>query len=158
MQCGSENRKDDKKCSNCGAVLPHFEMTPTVKVEVVTGRFMKFHDCVEKVRNGQMAPEQLSEFLQDEYNALEKFRGEIDEIIGGTDYMEKCHDEMEQGIQGLEHFEEGMHEMWAYLEDGELDHLEIGLESIRKGSDCINDAMRLNRVARKQLEDEWGMM
>ncbi|MDO5296030.1 MAG: hypothetical protein Q4F00_05185 [bacterium] len=158
MQCGSQNRKENKKCSSCGAPMPHFEMTPTVKVEVVTGRFKKFHDNVEGVRNGQISPEAFGEFLQDQYETLQKFRGEIAEVIEGTDYLEKCHDEMTQGIAGMDHYEEGVHEMWAYLEDGDVEHLEAGLEMIRMGNDCINDAMRINRMARKQLEEEWGTM
>lgn len=158
MQCGSQNRKENKKCSNCGAPMPHFEMTPTVKVETVTGRFKQFHDSVEGVRSGLISADDFGEFLQNQYDALQKFRGELADIIEGTDYMDKCHEEMAQGLQGMDHYEDGIHEMWSFLEDGETEHLETGLDMIRMGNDCINDAMRINRMARKQLEEEWGTM
>lgn len=138
--------------------MPHYDMTPTVKVEVVTGRFKLFHDTVEGVRAGTVTPEQLGEFLETQYGILQGLRADIEGIIEGTDYMAKAAEEMNQGIQGMDHFEAGVHEMWAYLEDGEFEHLEAGLDLVRIGNDFINDAKRINRVNRQKLEDDWGKM
>ena len=138
--------------------MPHFEVTPTVKVEVVSGRFQKFHDSVEQVRSGAMSAEDFGEFLQKQYEILQNIRAEIENIVAGTDYLEKAAEEMSQGVQGMDHYEAGIQEMWAYLDDGEAEHLEAGLDMVRIGNELINDAKRINRLSRKKLEDEWGMM
>jgi len=45
-----------------------------------------------------------------------------------------------------------MHEMWLYLEDGDPGHLDSGLEMLWEGNEKINEAMRLNRDSREDLD------
>ncbi len=158
MQCGGQNTKEDKRCKSCGAIMPHYEMTPTVKVEVVTGRFKIFHDAVEAVKTGNMPVEAFYELLQNQYAILLEKRGEIETILHETNYAETAATEVSQGIQGMDHYEMGVQEMSMFCEDGEVIHLENGLDMIRMGNDMLNDAKRINRMDRKKLEEEWGWM
>ena len=51
-----------------------------------------------------------------------------------------------------------MQEMSLYVEDGELSHLDTGMQLIIEGNSLLNDAKRLNRSGRKDLEEQWGTM
>lgn len=158
MQCGAQNRKGDKHCNSCGAAMPHFEVTPTVKVETVTGRFKLFHDAVENVKQGNLSVEDFYDFLHQQYEILLEKRNDIEASINESNYMESAGDEVSQGVQGMDHFEAGIQELSLFCEDGEFVHLESGIDLIRMGNDFINDAMRINRVSRKELEEQWGVM
>lgn len=85
-------------------------------------------------------------------------RAEIEEIIVENKYDEYANEEVEQGLQGMNCFEEGMQEMSLYVEDGELSHLDTGMQLIIEGNSLLNDAKRLNRSGRKDLEEQWGTM
>ena len=59
---------------------------------------------------------------------------------------------MDLGLLGLELYEAGMQELSAYLQDGDLEHLDEGLHLIREGNEKVNEAMHLNRESREDLD------
>ena len=83
-------------------------------------------------------------------------RGEIEEIITQNEYGEYAAEEVEHGLNGMNLFEEGMQEMSYYVEDGDLSHLDLGMERIVEGNNMLNEAKRINRSGRKELEEQWG--
>ena len=137
--------------------MPRFETAKTTKVEPVAGRFKIFHEHVEAVRSGAITVEAFYEFLHEQYTVLMGLRGEIEELCS-EDYAAKSPDEISQGVQGMDSTEQGVQELSMYCEDGNAEHLEIGLDLIRRGTDLINDAKRINRASRDKLEEEWGFM
>lgn len=157
MQCGYQNEgKNLKKCQNCGAILPHMDTSAMVQVEEQSGRVKQFADAVEKVRSEEWGPEEFYEFLSGVYEQLGNLRGEIEEIINQNEYGEYAAEEVEHGLNGMNLFEEGMQEMSYYVEDGDLSHLDLGMEHIVEGNKMLNEAKRLNRSGRKELEEQWG--
>ena len=46
--------------------------------------------------------------------------------------------------------------MSYYVEDGDLSHLDLGMERIVEGNNMLNEAKRINRSGRKELEEQWG--
>ena len=159
MQCGHQNEgKNLRNCENCGAILPRMDTSSMVRSEEQSGRVKQFSDAVENVRSGEWSPEEFIEFLQGIYEALSNLRGDIENLIVESEYEEHGSEEVEQGLGGMNLFEEGMEEMSLYAEDGDLMHLDMGMEKIIQGNAMINDAKRINRVSRQELEDEWGCM
>lgn len=159
MQCGFQNEgKEQKECSNCGALLPRMDTSAMVKVETVSGKVKQFSDAIEKVRSEEWGPEEFYEFLHGVYTDLQEKRAAVESFITENEYEEFASEEVGQGIEGMNQFEMGMEEMSLYVEDGDITHLDIGLEKIARGNEMINDAMRINRAERKRLEDEWGWM
>ncbi|MCR4783151.1 MAG: hypothetical protein K6A35_01350 [bacterium] len=158
MQCGHQNEgRDLKRCQSCGAILPRLDTSAMVKVEVQSGRVKQFSDAVEKVRSGEWGPEEFwNNFLQPTYNKLSSLREEIEDMITETNYQEQSHEEVEQGLKGMDCFEAGMQEMVAYVEEGEISYLDSGMEKIIEGNNYLNDAKRINREGRKELEEQWG--
>ena len=129
-----------------------------VAVDKVAGRFQQFKDAVERVRSGQWASDDFLEFLQNIYTLLTEKRMSAEQLIQESGYEEYAEDEVRQGRDGMDHYEMGMQEMSLFLEDGEMAHLDQGLDLIWQGNERLNDAMRINRAERKKLEDEWGWM
>ncbi len=158
MQCGTQNEKGLKLCAGCGATLPRLDTTSMVTVDKVAGRFQQFRDAVDRVKAGQWATEDFFEFLQNIYTLLADKRSGTEQLIQESGYEEYADDEVRQGRDGMDHYEMGMQEMSLFVEDGELSHLDLGLDLIWQGNERLNDAMRINRAERKKLEDEWGWM
>ena len=159
MQCGHQNDGHNlNNCQNCGALLPRMDTSAMVRVEEESGQVKQFSEAVEKVRSGEWDQEQFYEFLSGVFERLGNLRAEIEEIIVENKYDEYANEEVEQGLQGMNCFEEGMQEMSLYVEDGELSHLDTGMQLIIEGNSLLNDAKRLNRSGRKDLEEQWGTM
>ncbi len=158
MQCGFQNEKETKNCENCGAQLPRVDTSAMIKVEKVAGRAGQFQNAVEQVKSGEWGTEEFFEFLQNIYQVLAEKRASAEQLIAETNYHEMAEEEVQQGLEGMDQFEEGMQEMSLYVEDGEISHLDIGLELIFSGNEKINDAMMINRAERRKLEEEWGWM
>lgn len=159
MQCGYQNEgKNPKNCENCGALLPRMDTSSMVRMEEQSGRVKQFSDAVEHVRSGEWGAEEFLGFLQEMFDTLSTLRAEIETLIVESDYEEHGSEEVEQGLGGMNMFEEGMQEMSLYTEDGEISHLDLGMEHIIQGNAMLNDAKRINRTSRNKLEDEWGTM
>lgn len=158
MQCGSQNEKNANFCWSCNAVLPKLDTTAMITVDKVVGRFNQFKDAVERVKNGTWTSEEFFEFLQNIYATLAEKRLGTEGFIQEAGYEEYSGDEVRQGRDGMDHYELGMQEMSLFIEDGDVSHLDHGLDLIWQGNERINDAMRINRMERRKLEDEWGWM
>ena len=158
MQCGAQNGKGAKVCASCGAILPRMDTSSMVTVDKIAGRFTQFRDAVERVKEGHWSSEEFLEFLQNIYALLSEKRAGTEQLIQETGYEEYADDEVSQGRDGMDQYELGMQELSLFLEDGETDHLDQGLDLIWQGNERLNDAMRINRAERKKLEDEWGWM
>ncbi|MGM9991480.1 MAG: hypothetical protein ACI376_01340 [Candidatus Bruticola sp.] len=157
MQCGYQNEgKNLKKCQNCGAILPRMDTSAMVQVEEQSGRVKQFADAVEKVRSEEWGAEDFYEFLSSVYEHLSNLRAEIEEIIAQNQYEEYAAEEISDGLAGMDCFEEGMQEMSCYVDDGDISHLDLGMERIVEGNRRINEAKRINRSSRKELEEQWG--
>lgn len=129
-----------------------------VKVDKIAGRFGQIKDAVERVKAEEWEAAEFYEFLNNIYAVLSEKRVSTEQLITESDYAEFAGDEVTQGLEGMDQYEAGLQEMSLYVEDGELAHLDTGLELIWQGNEAINDAMRMNRAERRKLEEEWGWM
>lgn len=118
----------------------------------VLGRYNQFKRAVDNVRSEAWSPEEFNEFLVNIYEDLSAKAQEMREIIVNENYGDYAKEEVECGLAGLDLFEAGMQELSLLLEDGEFVHLDEGLSLIWEGNEKINEAMRLNREGRDNID------
>ncbi len=104
------------------------------------------------MRNGSWTVEEFGEFLNNIYEDLGAKAQEMREIILEEKYEEINGEEVTMGGSGIDLYDSGMQEMSYFLEDGEEHHLDEGLALIWEGNEKINEAMRLNREGRDNLD------
>ncbi len=157
--CGQANQQGSSQCSGCGAALPKI-MQPTEShgFQKRVGRFNQFKNAAEKAKSGEWSRSEFGEWLSNMSQVLAEKAQELIELYQESGYYEYGPDEVEIGLTGIQEYEQAMEVMWAYVEDGELYHIDEGLELMWEGNEKINEAMRLNREFRRQLEDEYGYM
>ena len=123
----------------------------------VLGRYNQFKRAVDNVKAGTWTAEEFHDFLFNIYEDLSAKAQELRQIIETENYSEYAAEEVNCGVAGLELFEAGMQEMSVYLEDGEPVHLDEGLARIWEGNEKINEAMRINREKREELDVQMMM-
>ena len=123
----------------------------------ILGRYNQFKRAVDNVKAGTWTAEEFHEFLFNIYEDLSAKARELHEIIETEKYIEYAEKEVHCGVAGLDLFEAGMHEMSVYLEDGDITHLDGGLARIWEGNEKINEAMRINRENREELDVQMMM-
>lgn len=121
-------------------------------MERIVGRYNQFKRAVDNVRNGSWTAEEFNEFLVNIYGVLSAKAQECRDIITEENYEETDGSEVEHGVSGMDLYEAGMQEMSLFLEDGEMVHLDEGLALIWEGNEKINEAMRINRESRDNLD------
>lgn len=118
----------------------------------VTGRYQQFQQAVERTRAGEWNAEDFEAFLLHVYETLTEKAVDCRAFIEESRYHEESPDEVETGLRGVDLYEVGMQELWQYLQDGEASHLEEGLRLLWEGNEKINEAMRINRESREDLD------
>lgn len=121
-------------------------------MEREVGRYNQFSEAVAKTRSGEWSAEDLQAFLETSYEVLETKALECRSIIEEEEYADDSPAEVEAGLEGLDLYDAGIHEMYAYLEDGDLEHLDAGLQMMWEGNEKINEAKRLNRETRDEQD------
>lgn len=104
------------------------------------------------MRSGDWTADDLREFLLQISETLAEKGLACRTFIEESGYRSEAEEEVDEGLSGIEHYEYGMQEMWQFLDDGDLAHLAAGLKIIWEGNEKINQAMRLNRESREDLD------
>jgi hypothetical protein len=107
---------------------------------------------VERTRAGEWNAEDFEAFLLHVFEVLTEKAAECRTLIEETCYHEEAPEEVETGLGGVDLYEIGMQELWLYLQDGDVSHLEEGLRLVWEGNEKINEAMRINRDSREDLD------
>lgn len=107
---------------------------------------------MERTRTGDWNVEDFEAFLSNVYEVLTHKAQECRTLIDETNYRDDAPEEVDGGLRGIDLYEMGMQELWLFLHDGEAHHLEEGMRLIWEGNEKINDAMRLNRESREDLD------
>lgn len=125
----------------------------------LTHRYDDFAKQVEAVRLGSIQREDFSTWLKTIKGKLEGQRNNYMEMIRDSGYYDHHSDEVDLGLTGILDFEEAMEAMGAFANgDAEQSILDAALLLMWEGNEKLNEAMRLNRNFRAQLEEDWGYM
>jgi hypothetical protein len=143
-------RKDCRSSPGRGGRSSRKETGPLI--ERVTGRYEQFRQAVARARSGEWSAEEFEAFMLHVYETLTARAADCRAFIEETCYRDEAPDEVDNGLRGLDLYEVGMQEMWLFLQDGDLGHLDAGLEMVWEGNEKINEAMRLNRDSREDLD------
>lgn len=161
--CGQPVSPGDEECGNCQATLvssdPLDRPAPKTHDRDITSRYDEFASRVQMVRDGRMTREQFSTWLGTIKKQLVSQRDRYVEMIRTSGYYEMSSDEVDMGMTGILDYEEGMELMSLFAASEEdLSVLDQALAKMWEGNEKCNEAMRINRAFRNQLEEDWGYM
>ncbi len=180
--CGAANSPGKKECHSCGQAFPSAEgssgptaatatleadsgpdgtpaIPPKAHDQDFTARYDEFAGQVEAVRNGKVSREGFSDWLRSMRLKLEQMRDEYVIMVKESGYYQVHSDEVDMGMTGMFDFEEAMDSMELFA-NGEAEQgvLDSSLLQMWEGNEKVNEALRLNRAFRAQLEEDWGYM
>lgn len=126
--------------------------------EASTSRYRQIRQRCEEVQGGQITLAEFITYLQDLSNILTTRAQAIYDNFQATDYWAENGDECEIGISGVESYEAGVNELWAYVEELDPERISNGLVMIWEGNQRIIEAMRINRENREALALLWEQL
>lgn len=161
--CGYPIGVNVHTCPNCQFVIysqdPIDRPAPKTHERDITDRYDQFAERVQMIRDGRMSVEQFGNWLRTTQQMLLGQRERYVEMIKVSGYYEDSTDEVNMGMTGILDYEEAM-EMMLSFAGGEADSatLDAALEKMWEGNEKCNEAARINRRFRAQLEEDWGYM
>ena len=161
--CGTDVQPGDQVCPNCQTPLyttdPIDRPAPKNHERDVTDRYDDFAAKVQMVRAGSMSREQFGAWLNNIRQLLLNQRERYVEMIRTADYYNDSRDEVDMSMTGILEYEEAMEMMAVFASsDSDISALDIALQKMWEGNEKINEAARINREFRAQLEEDWGYM
>lgn len=153
IKCGHNNPPDSNYCQKCNAVLYKMAQTKADPPPKVNERYNQLKNAGDRVKSGEWTVDEYSDFLVGISNALTQKEMEIREIEIPEESYEDFREELEIGFSGIELYNQGISEMRLYTEDLDPGHIDYGLELIDEGNERINEAMRINRENRQEIEE-----
>ena len=120
---------------------------------VVNQRLLEAEEAAQKAASGEWTPQQFDQFIEELTEELNKREEDIRQIEIPPEAVEEFREELEVGFRGIQLWHEGVARMALFTQDGDVAHLEEGLDLCVQGNEHINEAMRINRDNRKKLEE-----
>jgi len=154
-RCGTQNPDHKNYCENCNSVLPAIPasaQSPKTP-DVVLERYNQLREAADLVMNGEWTIDEYAEFLENIAQVLAQKEQEIRDIEIPEEAYEDFEDELSVGFEGITLYNEGIAHMMLFLDDQDPAHIEYGLELVYQGNENINEAMKINRINRRKLEE-----
>jgi hypothetical protein len=152
-----------KECPHCRLSLdakdPLNAPAPRGHADNMTGRYEDFQRKVEGLRMGSISPADFIEWLANIRVTLAGKRASYINTVRDMGYQDANPEEVDIAVNGILDFEDAIEDMWEFtLGKTDISGLDTALAKMWQANEMINDAMRLNRGFRAQLEDDWGYM
>ncbi|MCL5036777.1 MAG: hypothetical protein M1269_06620 [Chloroflexi bacterium] len=156
VRCGCNNPPGANFCLRCKMALPKIVQEMYDDFERQSGRLERIIDLTDLVREGQMEVADFTEEIAAIIKELSEKAREIMEIVEENNYGVHSPEEVEVGFEGIDAYEQGLALLLLYGDQMDPICLDRGIELIEEGNTKINEAMRLNRDRRTNLEwDVW---
>lgn len=161
--CSLPVEKDAVECPHCRLNLdsknPLNAPAPRGHADNMTARYMEFQGKVEAVRLGKLARPEFAVWLNETIERLLAKRQDYMLTVRESGYIETHPAEVDLAMNGILDFEEAASDMLEFARSqADISALDAALAKMWQANDAINDAMRMNRSFRAQLEDDWGYM
>lgn len=151
MRCGTMNDPKENYCTKCGATLPKLAYTMEMaSVEEIMDLYYKLADMSSRVLTGQINMHQFENMLAAQMEKQHAMEQELRDLDIDEELWPDFEEEMEIGFTGIDMVNEGMETIALYIDDQNPEHIDRGLEMVKKGSININKANRLNRSRDKK--------
>jgi hypothetical protein len=151
LRCAATNARAARSCAKCGAVLPRlpFDDGPAVDLTIAEGGVRgrghvrteltaALEDAVVKAREGRSTAGGLGRVLDDMEQRLARARRDFEALTPAEgidpEQREKIADAMRTGFS---EFEQGLRALRAWTVDGNVAHLDHGLEAALSGADRL---------------------
>jgi uncharacterized Zn finger protein (UPF0148 family) len=174
--CGyPASEEGDTVCSNCQTSLRVADEVPRTHDRDITSRYDEFAERVQDLRSGGLSREEFGKWLNQMREKLNGRREFYVQFVKGSefedidverlevlqnDYFNEREEEVTLTMEGIFEYEEAMGMMAVYAADDNIqaDVLDESLKMMWNGNEKCNEAIRMNRDYRNQLEDDWGYM
>ena len=150
MRCGRDNIDNGSgHCMYCQAKLPSMSLYQVMNSPAMeTSRLDEVKRYCDGVLDGSVPIENFADFISATYNHLVSLSSGIYEIVEAENYIQDSPEEIESGYEGMNLWETGLMEIYAYIEDSDEAHIKNGLDMITRGNELVNVAMQINREQR----------
>lgn len=152
------NPSTEQFCLACNSRLGYVRPSDRPDAEASTSRYRQIRLRCEEVQSGHITMQAFAAYLQELSNILQQRGQAIYDNLELTEYYADNADEVDMGIGGVQSYEAGVNELWAFVEDGNAAHIEDGLLLIWEGNQRIIEAMRINRESREELSLLWEQL
>lgn len=161
--CAREVDPEATECPHCKLNLdaknPLNAPAPRGHADNMTGRYDEFQKKVEGLRVGTVPPEAFIEWLAQVRVLLRQKEESYIKTVGEMDYYDAHPQEVEVAVNAIKDFGEAVEKMWDFTKgETDISGLDTALAEMWQANEQINEAMRMNRGFRAQLEDDWGYM
>ena len=161
--CSQPVEKDAVECPHCRLNLdsknPLNAPAPRGHADNMTARYMEFQSKVEAIRMGKLVRSEFAVWLGQVLDTLLNKRQDYMTTVRESGYIETHPAEVDLAMNGILDFEEAANDMLDFARsEADIAALDAALAKMWQANEAINDAMRMNRSFRAQLEDDWGYM
>lgn len=137
LRCGATNHPDSSFCARCGMRITSQGLASPelgLQVEALELRLAEVTIACDKYRNEELSNEDFYGFLVLWGRSLTRPKSQNIMITDETDETETFPEEEVEVDPNFEHFSEGLKEIMPVFEDGDIDRLDRGLQTMRDGN------------------------
>lgn len=120
--------------------------------QVIDAHLQEFEDACQRAADGEWDVETFADYIDQLAEKLAERENFIKQIEIPPEAIEEVKEELEVGFNGIALWNDGVARASQFVDDGDFNHLEEGLDLVRQGNDLLNEAMRINRENFKRVE------
>lgn len=113
--------------------------------------YQSFVDAVESYNSGTWTADQTVSWVQTAYDYVGQEADQIQQLLAETGYADESPVEVQTGLEGIESYQDALERLWDFLENGQLEDLDLALEAARHGQGCLKKAWQMNLDASEEL-------
>ena len=140
VRCGSVNDAQNVVCAKCGVRLPNPDLTSPelhLQVDTLAQRIAEIRIACDKVRDESLTIEAFADFLKLWGASLRRQKSQSLMIVDESS-EDQIHDvESDEVDPNFEHFSRGLDIIWPFLEDGDFERLDRGLQIMEEGNELL---------------------
>ena len=154
VRCGQQNPDGVNFCSACNSPVPKVSSFVSSPLPPrISNHYDQLLEACQNIKTGKCTPEEFHAILNRIFTTIEERAREIETIEIPEYLMPKLQEQINIGFAGISNFLDGVQEMALFLEDGNEEHLNTGLELTEQGNDSLNTALDMARTNISRLKE-----
>lgn len=154
VRCGQQNPDNANFCASCNIPLPKISAWAATPLSPrISKHYNQLQEACQDIKSGKLTPEQFRELMEMLYSAIEQQAHEIESMEIPDYLLLKLQTQIDTGFSGIYDFLDGIQELHLYLEDGNEEHFEIGLQLAQRGNESLNQALDMARTHIQTLKE-----